>query len=64
MFQFLTHVTIGGKFRPLLDIPDRDVGTEDLSEDIKTLINSTSKELLGDKKPQQQKIWLSKEVAY
>ena len=33
-----------------MNIPDTDVGTEDLWDDIKTWINSTSKELLGDKK--------------
>jgi hypothetical protein len=55
-------VTIGGRFQPLLDIPDTDIGTEELWNDIKISVNETSNKLLGKKKPQQQKPWISDEV--
>ncbi|XP_072048553.1 craniofacial development protein 2-like [Amphiura filiformis] len=56
------EVTIGGRFKPLLNIPDTDVGIEDLWSDIRNTINETSDKLLGKKKPQQQKPWISTEV--
>ena len=55
-------VTIGGKFQPLLDIPDTDVGTEELGTNIKEAVNETSNKILGKKKIQQQKPWISAEV--
>jgi hypothetical protein len=54
------EIEIGGRFAPLLDQPDTD--TQTMWEEIKTVFSETSKKLLGYKKNQQQKPWISKEV--
>ena len=54
------EVQIGGKFGPLLTDEETDVNT--LWEGIKVAIGETSKELLGYKKSQKPKPWISDEV--
>ena len=56
------QVTIGGKFGPLLELPDTDIETDKLWGDIKACFKETTEEVLGNKKPQQQKPWLTSEV--
>ena len=54
------QIEIGGKFGPLLSKDDTDV--DSTWEDIKTAFNTTSESVLGIKKPQQSKPWISAEV--
>ena len=56
------QVTIGGKFGPLLELSDTDTETEKMWEDIKSCFKETAEEVLGTKKPQQEKPWLTAEV--
>ena len=56
------QVTIGGKFGPLHELPDTDIETEKMWGDIKACFKETAEEVLGNKKPQQQKPWLTSEV--
>ena len=53
---------IGGRFGPLLDLPDTDLDVEGMWEEIKSSIGDTSQKILGNKKPKPQKPWLSSEV--
>jgi hypothetical protein len=54
------EIEIGGKFGPLLNDEDTDVNT--LWEGVKSVFNNTSEELLGKKKPNQSKPWMTEEV--
>ncbi|XP_072021447.1 uncharacterized protein [Amphiura filiformis] len=56
------QVTIGGKFNPLIELPDTDIETEELWQNIKSGFNETADKVLGAKKPQRQKPWLTAEV--
>ena len=55
---------IGGRFGPLLDLPDTDLDVEGMWEEIKSSIGDTSQKFLGNKKPKPQKPWLSSEVLH
>ena len=55
-------IKIGGRFEPLLNIPDTDLEVEDLWDKIKDSFQETSQEVLGFKKPKPQKPWLTTEV--
>ncbi|XP_072021381.1 uncharacterized protein [Amphiura filiformis] len=54
------EVEIGGSFAPLLDDEDTDIN--DSWEAIKTAFSNTSKKILGNKKAQKPKPWISEEV--
>ena len=54
------EIEIGGRFAPLFNDEETDANT--LWEGIKSAINDTSKDLLGYKKPQTPKPWISAEV--
>ncbi|XP_072039097.1 uncharacterized protein [Amphiura filiformis] len=56
------QVTIGGIFNPLIELPDTDIETEELWQNIKSGFNETADKVLGAKKPQRQKPWLTAEV--
>ena len=45
-------IKIGGRFEPLLNIPDTDLEVEDLWDKIKDSFQETSQEVLGFKKTQ------------
>ena len=58
------QVIIGGKFRPLLDLPDSDLSTEEMWQGVKSGFNSTAEKVLGKKKTQKQKPWITAEIIH
>ena len=56
------EIEIGGRFAPLLDLPDTDTDAQTMWEEMKTAFNKTSKKILGYKKQKQEKPWISEEV--
>ena len=58
------EIKIGGRFEPLLNIPDTDLEVDDIWEKIKIKNSSkeTAQEVLGIKNPKPQISWLTAEV--
>ena len=54
------EVEIGGRFAPLLSLPDTDTLT--MWEEVKTAFSETSKKILGSRKANPNKPWISEEV--
>ena len=54
------EVEIGGRFAPLLSLPDTD--TQTMWEEVKTAFSETSKKILGSRKANSNKPWISEEV--